>query len=194
MNVAHIEDQCRIYGPGNRWVIWLQGCSIRCPGCWNREMWSFRKRHEYPVERLLHRILNCKDQVEGITVLGGEPFDQYDELLVLVQKIQRNSLSVMLFTGYEIHELANSNKTEILAFTDILVSGRYEQRRRNPFLQWRGSENQRIHFLSDRYTPTILENKNYTEIIMAEDGSMTVLGFPSVELRRYFSEISCGAT
>ena len=69
MNVAHLENQSFIYGPGSRFVIWVQGCSLRCKGCWNFRMWGFEKKQEYSISQLLKMI--AAENVEGITILGG---------------------------------------------------------------------------------------------------------------------------
>jgi len=60
MHIAHIEEQSFIYGPGYRFVVWVQGCSIRCKGCWNQEMWSFEDNIILLVNELLVKIENEK--------------------------------------------------------------------------------------------------------------------------------------
>ncbi len=180
MNVAHIEEQSYIYGPGCRFVIWVQGCSLRCKGCWNSEMWSFNKRTEYSVNQLYEMVKN--ENVEGLTILGGEPLDQLDEVFALCQKCQTNGISTMVFTGYEISEIENINKSAIKSVTDILITGRYIDSLRTTELQWIGSTNQQILFLSDRYSAYKICNGNYMEIDINENGSIKMLGFPENEL------------
>lgn len=182
MNIAHIETQSFIYGPGCRFVIWVQGCSIHCKGCWNKEMWSFKPKITASVTDLMQMILSHQTVIEGVTILGGEPFDQYQEILELAEKIQSIDLSVMLFTGYEMPEIELNRQKKILHFTDILVSGRYEQDKRSLNHQWIGSTNQTISFLTKRYENYCLDNQNYVEISIDEQGSLSYLGFPSLEL------------
>jgi len=179
MNLAHIEEKSYIYGPGSRFVIWTQGCSLRCEGCWNFEMWPFEKKILISNEALLARILFIQEteNIEGITILGGEPLDQYDEALSLVEMCKSATLSTVLFSGYGYDEIIQ-NKSEILDFTDILICGRYEKEKRTFFHQWIGSTNQQILFLSDVYKDYRLKNANYVEINIEADGSQTVLGFP----------------
>lgn len=182
MNIAHYEESSQIYGPGDRFVIWTQGCSLHCPGCWNQDMWSFEKKNEISKEKLWQIILGIKNDIEGVTFLGGEPFEQYADLLWLAQKIFVESLSLMIFTGYDKEELVQDGKSEIFQYTDILIDGRYIAPLRNVDLQWRGSSNQTIHFLSPRYTPAIIHNSNYMEFLIDEWGQTTVLGFPNAKI------------
>jgi anaerobic ribonucleoside-triphosphate reductase activating protein len=178
MNIAHIEEQSYIYGPGCRFVIWTQGCSIRCKGCWNRSMWDFTPKTEVSALRLFEKILQYQDTVEGITLLGGEPLDQYEETLLLIRLCAGAGLSSMLFTGYEMAEIREKDMAAITENLDILITGPYEKQKRTLYHQWIGSTNQEIHFLTDRYNNYKIKNANYTELVIAEDGSLTILGFP----------------
>lgn len=177
MNIAHIEEISYIYGPGTRFVIWVQGCSIRCKGCWNREMWSFEKRSEYTIEELLDMIKLQGNAIEGITILGGEPLDQFGEVHALCLECQHIGLSTMVFTGYELSEIELSEKVAIKSVTDILITGRYIETLRTLDMQWIGSTNQKILFLSDRYSDYKIVDSNYMEINIEESGKCTFLGF-----------------
>ncbi len=178
MNIAHIEEHSFIYGPGCRFVIWVQGCSIRCRGCWNKEMWSFENKTILFIQELLCKIKSEINYIEGITLLGGEPLDQFDEVLELLIECRKLGLTTMLFTGYEMFEIEAKQMTSILENLDILITGRYDKTKRTLSHQWIGSTNQEIHFLTDRYANYEIENNNYTEITINEDGSTTILGFP----------------
>lgn len=182
MNIAHIEEQSFIYGPGCRFVIWVQGCSIHCKGCWNTQMWSFNPNQIITVDDLMEKILNEKDSIEGITLLGGEPLDQFEEIKELVSKSKDNSLTVMLFTGYEMEEIIEKGWNSILNNLDIIISGRYDYKKRTLNHQWIGSTNQEIHFLTDKYNESCLKNGNYVEITLIENGSTNILGFPKIGL------------
>ncbi len=178
MNIAHIEEKSFIYGPGCRFVIWVQGCSIHCKGCWNTEMWAFEKKIIFFVQDLLYKIVREAESIDGITLLGGEPLDQFSEVSELLIECGKIGLSTMLFTGYEMTEIADKQMTSILNNLDILITGRYDKTKRTMNHQWLGSTNQEIHFLTDRYADYEIENNNYTEITINEDGSTTILGFP----------------
>ncbi|GHT59410.1 hypothetical protein AGMMS50239_05990 [Bacteroidia bacterium] len=178
MNIAHIEEHSFIYGPGCRFVIWVQGCSIRCKGCWNQEMWNFENNLILSVIDVLDKIEVERTFIEGITVLGGEPLDQYKEVFKLLSECQKRGLSTMLFTGYELSEISEKNMTPILEISDILITGRYEQAQRTLNHQWIGSTNQQIHFLSERYADYQIDNANYVELTLNKNGQWTILGFP----------------
>lgn len=184
MNIAHIEKHSFIYGPHCRFVVWVQGCSIRCKGCWNQDMWAFEERTILSVPELLLQIENEKGFIEGITLLGGEPLDQFEEVRELLSQCARRGLGTMLFTGYEPDEIQAKQMTSIWECTDILVTGRYDKSKRTTNHQWIGSTNQQIHFLSERYADFDIENNNYVEITINPDGSTTVLGFPDRNLFR----------
>lgn len=127
MNVAHIEKQSFIYGPGCRYVIWVQGCSIRCDGCCNKEMWSFDNRIVLSIEEILQDINSKINYIDGITLLGGEPLDQFDEVSKLILECKKICLSIMLFTGYELKEIKSKKMDSILKHIDILITGRYDK-------------------------------------------------------------------
>jgi len=181
MNIAHIEEHSYIYGPGCRFVIWVQGCSIRCSGCWNQKMWSFQKRNEITIQSLLKKISKETEHIEGITLLGGEPLDQYEEVVSLLVACRNINLSTMVFTGYEMNEIYDKGFNKILNYSDILITGRYEKKKRTINHQWIGSTNQNVLFLSDRYKNYELMNKNFVEISIDESGKITTLGFPDKE-------------
>ena len=182
MNIAHIEKQSYIYGPGCRYVIWTQGCSIRCKGCWNQSMWDFTPKHDIAVSELFDQITALDEKIEGVTILGGEPLDQYEETLTFLQVCAKAGLSTMLFTGYELQEITQKGMSDIQKYLDILITGRYEEAKRTLQHQWIGSTNQEIHFLSDRYADYNIKNGNYMEVSIEEDGSLTILGFPNVTM------------
>ena len=178
MNIAHIEEQSFIYGPGCRYVIWTQGCSIRCKDCWNKEMWSFNKKNEISINELFKKIIAEKEYIEGVTILGGEPFDQYDELLSLIKQIRKTDLSIILYTGYSQNELKDKNKTEILDYIDIIITDRYDKNYRTENGGLIGSSNQKIIFLTNRYSKNDLSKNNEIEISINENGQINMYGYP----------------
>lgn len=182
MNIAHIEKQSFIYGPGCRYVVWVQGCSIHCKGCWNKEMWSFKDRNLMSVEDLFAKIENEKHLIEGVTLLGGEPLDQFEDVCELLSKCNNDALSTMVFTGYEMQEIREKRMSEILELSDIIVTGRYDQTKRTLNHQWIGSTNQEIHFLSGRHKKFIQKDSNYVEVSIDDFGCTTLLGFPDDDL------------
>ncbi len=184
MNIAHIEETSLIYGPGIRFVIWVQGCSLHCKGCWNKDMWSFKSKFEYSIDALISKIIETKD-IEGVTILGGEPFDQYEELLKLVKAIKKIHLSIILYTGYEIQELNNDNKTAVFDYIDILISGRFIENLKTMEGGLVGSSNQKISFFTDLYSKINLVNFNESEISIDENGRITIYGYETNDLQQW---------
>lgn len=182
MNIAHIEEHSFIYGPNCRFVIWVQGCSIRCKGCWNIEMWAFEDKIILSVQDLLRKIDNEKEFIDGITLIGGEPLDQFEEVTELLIECRKLGLSTMLFTGYEMKEIAENQMTSILDNLDILITGRYDKKKRTMNHQWIGSTNQEIHYLTAQYNNYTNLNTNYVEISIDNFGKMEILGFPDENL------------
>lgn len=178
LNINTILPRSSIYGPGERYVIWTQGCSLHCKGCWNKDTWSFKKKALWDVEKLLEEILKYKNTIEGVTVLGGEPLDQYEAMFELVKKVQEQNLSIMLYTGYEWEEIFKKGFHPILEYVDIFIPGRYVQEERDISLLWRGSKNQEILFLSERYENYQVQERNEMEIFINEDGTISIFGYP----------------
>jgi len=178
MNIAHIEEQSFIYGPGCRFVIWTQGCSIRCKDCWNKDMWSFETKNEISTDKIFEKIINEKKYIEGITILGGEPFDQYENLLTLIKQVRKTDLSIILYTGYRLNELKDKNRTEILDYIDIIITDRYDKNYRTENGGLIGSSNQEIIFLTNRYSEKDLSKNNEIEISINENGQINMYGYP----------------
>lgn len=177
LNIFDVEASSKIYGPGSRVVIWVQGCKLRCKGCWNTEMWSFETNQLISINDLYKFIVEQKE-IEGITLIGGEPMHQSEELVKLCKKIQNIGLSVVLFTGYNIEEIQKDSGKELLSLSDIIIAGPYIEEERNIYIQWRGSENQIVIFNTDRYKGYEIDDANYCEIELNENGEVIISGFP----------------
>jgi len=178
MQIAHIHPQSEIYGPGTRFVIWTQGCSLGCAACWNKAFWPFDRGEAMPIAQLQAQIIAMGDAVEGVTILGGEPFDQAAELSQLIDGFSNLGLSIMVYSGYTKAELEAAGHARILAQVDILVDGRYEHSKRNTSLRWRGSENQQVWFLSARHADFELHDQQEIEIVLEASGLQRTYGYP----------------
>ncbi len=185
INLAATVPVTEAEGPGKRFAIWVQGCPFRCPGCCNPQYLENRPAHSALVDDLASEILARSDQIEGITLIGGEPFAQAAALAVLAQRVRVASLSVMLFSGYRLEQLEDErhqdyrSRRALLDASDLLVDGLYRQDLPDRDRRWIGSTNQRIHFLTDRYLDlqTTWPRGNTLEIRM-KDGKVTFNGFP----------------
>jgi len=171
MRVAHTV-RTRVEGPGLRLAIWVQGCTIRCKGCCNPELFSARGGRDLSVEALLSLAEGC----EGITLLGGEPLEQPHAVVALSRAARSRGLSVWLFTGMVREDLPEA----WLAHVDVLVDGPYDHQRPDPTRRWVGSTNQRMHFLTARYRPTDPTWTAPREVELRLDaGELTIVGWPT---------------
>lgn len=182
-NIAHIEPLSHIYGPGQRYVVWFQGCSLACEGCWNREMWSFREKRLIHRDDLLKAIIQAPD-INGVTFLGGEPLQQSSNLWWLIREIrERTNLTIFLFTGYEKEELIEKKQfSNINEFCDIVAIGRYLSNQRNINQQWIGSENQTVFYPENSREVVRPLPINQVEISINSDETVNILGFPDEDL------------
>ena len=180
-------------GPGARFAIWVQGCSLRCSGCCNPHLFDAGGGQELPVERLLAEIAALRSDIEGVTLLGGEPFEQPGPLAALAHGVRALGLSVMAFSGHTLEELRarrDPSTDALLGSIDVLVDGRYEARRPEHERLWVGSRNQRFHYLTGRYGPQIerpaaAEPLRTVEVRLGLDGSWSANGWPAFDPRRH---------
>lgn len=120
--------------------------------------------------------------LEGITLTGGEPFEQAEALAELAMHIRRAGLSVMAFTGFKLEELCQPEQRALLNLCDIVVAGRYVQALRTEYLTWRGSSNQTVHILSKHYDASVMDETDVCEVHINATGEMIVTGFPPANL------------
>ena len=182
LRVGGVQDNSLIYGPGNRFVIWVQGCTLACKGCWNQQFWPSGGGTVISVDDMMGRIVDTPG-IEGITLLGGEPLQQSEAVLQLITGVRDRGLSVFLYSGYEESEL-DETQLSCVASSDIVVLGRYVEKLRDTSLRWRGSSNQRIRFPTDRYSGLVVEEFREIEVELAPDGRLSVFGYPDDEFMR----------
>lgn len=188
LRIATIVDDTRAEGPGRRCALWVQGCSIRCAGCCNPEMFDERRGEPVELAALAARIDRAWARgVEGVTFLGGEPFEQAAGLAALARHARDRAMTVMVFSGYTLDQLrARSDAAELLALTDLLVDGPYDRTQPEPAppagRRWIGSANQRMHHLTAAYSPDDpqMREANTIEIRMS-NGALVINGWPTAD-------------
>lgn len=173
-------------GPGKRFAIWVQGCPLRCAGCCNPQFLPFEGGETISAEDLIAEILATPD-IEGVTLIGGEPFAQAEALSPLAARVRGEGLSVMIFTGFPLEELREPAHQALLAMTDLLVDGPYRRDLPDRTRRWIGSTNQRIHFLSDRYRhlETAWPPAGNTIELRLRAGQLFINGFPDAEVTQW---------
>jgi anaerobic ribonucleoside-triphosphate reductase activating protein len=184
LNLHAVLPRSRANGPGVRFTVWFQGCTLGCPGCFNPDTHSTEPRLLTPVNALLDDIAACGNRIDGVSLSGGEPLQQPDGLLALTDGIRnRTDLSVLLFSGYTLPEIdAMPLGPKILRHLDVLIAGRFDVAQRLT-RGLRGSDNQRVHLLTDRYTMQEIEAAPSAEVHVAPDGTVTVSGIGPPHVR-----------
>ena len=178
VRVHKILKKTKVEGPGVRYCIWFQGCSRHCKGCWAKATWAPDGGKELDAEEILKDILATKG-IEGVTFLGGEPFEQPQALEYLAREVKEAGLSVVCFTGGKLEDIKNR---EILNYIDLLIDGEYKEEEQDFSRPWVGSKNQRYHFLTDRYGEKILtEYRNKIEINIQKNGLIFINGMGDFE-------------
>lgn len=176
-----IENE-HLYGPGKRLLLFTQGCSIHCEGCVNSHIWQFRCGKDISDEELL-RI--CKEnEADGITLHGGEPLDQAQAVLGAVKLLKANGFSVILFTGYTKKELKD-NQIKVWNLADIVISGRFVESKKNLYMQFRGSTNQRVYTHKGKYKGyKVVDGQTVAILSLDDKGNLNVKGFFSDDIKK----------
>lgn len=150
LQLYHLQPSIHTLGPGERFGIWVQGCGMGCEGCLVPQSHDKDSGFLVHVDELCQRV--CNASCEGVSISGGEPFDQHEAVLKFLEVLKSKApyLSVMIYSGYTLEQLRALKRTALLKYVDILIDGKYEQDKTvaDP---WRGSSNQGIHFLTKRY-------------------------------------------
>jgi anaerobic ribonucleoside-triphosphate reductase activating protein len=173
-------------GPGLRAVLWVQGCGLACPGCFNPETHSFEGGQRWTVQEAADHILAAQQAarggLEGLTLSGGEPAVQHRTLAKILKEVHRqSSLSVLVFTGYTLEELHKMPGIhQFLSQVDLLIAGRYDSSHRTAH-GLVGSANKVLHFLTPRYSPADLAQIPEAEIILSPDGEIILSGIDPLQ-------------
>jgi len=141
----------RSLGPGTRLGVWVNGCKRRCEGCVSQRLQAFEPRNEVDIEEYFDEFdLSLTD---GVTVSGGEPFEQAEELCRLLDYLRRRGVrDILVYTGYTLEELRGRGDPATdgaLERIDVLIDGPYVRELDNGHGNLKGSENQRVIFLNE---------------------------------------------
>ena len=179
LNVHAIMNLSHTNGPGRRMVIWLQGCSLGCIGCFNPDTHSTTPKDLMTTDDLFEKIFINDMDIEGLTISGGEPLDQALPLYHLLRRLRiETSLSIIVFSGYTLQQIKKiSSGPPLLTMMDVLIDGPYLDQLKTAD-DFRGSANQRIHLLTDRYGMKDFEDIPQAEIQIDPQGNLCISGFP----------------
>ena len=152
LNLHSIAYPVTALGPGQRLVVWVSGCSLNCKGCISPELQPAESGKAVKIDTLVKHFLELPVSLDGITLSGGEPFEQPQALTALLIELKkaRPNWNVLAFSGYPLEYLRrNADCQKLLAEVDILVD--------NPYLQHAegehpltASKNQQVHYLTPR--------------------------------------------
>jgi len=137
-------------GEGKRIGIWVQGCNLGCKGCVNKTLWSKTGGKSVSVVDVFNWVASNQNDFDGITISGGEPFQQYEQLITFLHLVKtKTNLSVHCFSGYYLNELEKNFPEKLfLKYIDTLVDGRYiEEQHENTNIK--GSSNQTVYSIID---------------------------------------------
>ncbi len=146
MRIYGLVQDSIVDGPGFRFVCFVQGCTHHCEGCHNPDSHDPNGGNEMTVEEVAKQLLR-NPLTDGITLSGGEPFQQAEDCLELAKIAHKNRLNVWSYTGYTFeHILSHGSDAQkaLLAELDVLVDGPFVLAQRSLSLPWRGSKNQRV--------------------------------------------------
>lgn len=179
IQIYRLLERTKMSGPGFRFCVWVQGCSRHCKGCMAKETWPHDSGITMNTQMLLGRIFATPD-IEGVTFLGGEPFEQPEAVAILAEQVKAAGLSVVTFTGFTYEELLSSDDSYIrllLDMTDLLIDGPFLQNQFDLRRPWVGSANQEFQFLTDRYCKDdLIGIQNKIEVRIAPSGKTLING------------------
>lgn len=153
MNLLNIYKETISDGAGLRYSIYLSGCTHACPGCHNPKSWDPEAGIPLSDEMLgeIIREIRSNPLLDGITISGGDPFYNPDELTILLKRLKEETdINIWCYTGYTLEYLLSHDRYRApLRYIDILVDGPFVQSLFDPTLSFRGSSNQRIIQMKD---------------------------------------------
>ncbi len=180
LRVHALMESSTVNGPGARAVIWVQGCSLGCPGCWNAQTHAPLQGFRLDVSEILEWFAKAsrENRIEGLTISGGEPMEQAPAVLELLRRLKaaHPGITAGLFSGYTERELPERLWRAMQSHLDFAVLGRYNARRRShdPLVS---STNQVLRLYTARYSMADFEAQA-AEVHIDDTGLTQITGFP----------------
>ena len=133
-------------GAGKRIGIWVQGCSLACKDCVSKTLQTIEGGKEINIAQLVDEIVKVKEHFNGITITGGEPFQQYQQLIAFCAYLkQKTGMEIYVFSGYYLEEIIDKFPDRLFfKYIDYLMDGRYEKDKHDN-QNVRGSSNQNLY-------------------------------------------------
>lgn len=147
MDLSRLHFPVTTLGPGRRVGIWFQGCSIRCPGCISADTWKVGVGR-VDIDSVAAAVAPWLVEADGITISGGEPFDQHEALISLLTLLRKSfDGDVLVYSGHPM-EMLGAHLDAMPALIDALITDPYEAAAEQT-RSLRGSDNQRLHLLTE---------------------------------------------
>jgi anaerobic ribonucleoside-triphosphate reductase activating protein len=183
ISISRLHYPVTTLGPGRRVGIWLQGCKIRCPGCVSLDTWAEDKGLT-TVDEVVRAVASWLGEADGVTISGGEPFDQSDALTALLANLPlRDGQDVLVYSGYPFEQIealpaVRQGRIDALVSDPYLVDAAQT-------LPLRGSDNQRLHLLTElgqlrfaEFQATKTGSGKSLDVMFDDDGSVWLAGIP----------------
>lgn len=174
-------------GPGERVGLWTLGCEKNCKGCISPELKERNPKKDIPIPLLVKIIRNSAkaNECDGLTISGGDPFEQPESLLSLLKEVREDFQDILVYTGFLYEQIADGSlgaeAKEALTYIDVLIDGPYIEERNQPEAVLRGSDNQRILYLNPvsraLYEPYLKEGRQLENFI--HGGDVCTVGIPN---------------
>jgi anaerobic ribonucleoside-triphosphate reductase activating protein len=202
VRIHAVEPRSRANGPGARFVVWFQGCTLGCPGCFNPTTHDAAAGRAVAIDELIDQLTRASrgagtpmalpagrvakrpvGSIEGLSLSGGEPLQQPEAARALLDAARGLGLSTLAFSGYAIEEIrALPGGPAVLDRLDVLIDGRYRAGERLA-TGLRGSANQRIQLLTGRYSRADVEATPVAEIRIGPTGDVILTGVDPLKLK-----------
>lgn len=181
--LSRIHYPVTTLGPGRRIGIWFQGCSIRCPGCISLDTWD-RKPADTEVVDVVRTVGEWLPECDGITISGGEPFDQPEGLFALLSALRNVSrINILVYSGHPYQRILSSAAMQA-GLVDALISEPF-MKDSPQTLALRGSDNQRLHLLTEAgsqsfagYEREVTTEEKRLDVMFDADGAVWLAGIP----------------
>ncbi len=182
--MSRLHYPIRTLGPGSRVGIWVQGCSIQCAGCISADTWT-AGRGMTTVDDVMKTVSPWLSVADGVTVSGGEPFDQPEALRELLLRIRAASEGdIFVFSGYPYEAIAHRLEESFDGLIDAVMTDPY-QAETPQTLALRGSDNQRLFCLTPkgeaafrRFDRRLTTADRQLDVFVQDDGTVWMVGIP----------------
>jgi len=160
-------------GPGKRTGLWTVGCHKHCLNCISEDLQAFDERYQMSIPKIISKIKELNNDTPiRMTISGGEPFEQ-EELLSLLKELKNLGCDdILVYSGWTFEQIKDSSYNECLKYISVLIDGPYIENL-NDDKPLRGSSNQRIIFLDEKYKDEYLSLLNHSrsyQLDKSEDG------------------------